>query len=154
MGENRVANLLNGPGPTPGPTAGPPAAPQGGGPAPTGGPTPSPSPQASPAPPGKTSGEVRFSPDELKKLGAAVEKELMELFKQARYKLDAEPRDVQPDVYTMFAVPAALMYTQVIEFADQDLIDKSKHAMEINERLLRTAGTQEEAERQSTLEGI
>jgi len=153
LGENRVANLLNGPSPTPGPTAGPPAAPPGGS-APTGSPTPSPSPQAPPAPPGKTSGEVRFSPDELKKLGAAVEKELMELFKQARYKLDAEPRDAQPDAYTMFAISAALTYTQMIEFADQDLIDKSKHAMDINDRLIKTAGIQDEAERQSTLEGI
>ncbi|WP_131732297.1 hypothetical protein [Actinomadura formosensis] len=149
MGENRVADLLNGPSPAPAPAAGHPATPPGGAT-----PTPSPSPQAPPAPPGKTSGEVRFSPDELKKLGAAVEKELMELFKQARYKLDAEPRDAQPDAYTMFAISAALTYTQMIEFADQDLIDKSKHAMDINDRLVKTAGIQDEAERQSTLEGI
>ncbi|GAA1873166.1 hypothetical protein [Actinomadura bangladeshensis] len=71
-----------------------------------------------------------------------------------RYKLDAEPRDAQPDSYTMFAISAALTYTQMIDFADQDLIDKSKHAMDINDRLIKTAGIQDEAERQSTLEGI
>ncbi|MFI0410728.1 hypothetical protein [Actinomadura sp. 3N508] len=97
---------------------------------------------------------MRFSPDELKKLGAAVEKELMDLFKQARNELNAEPRDAQPDTYTMFAIAAALTYTQMIEFADQDLIDKSKHAMEINDKLIKTAGIQDEAERMSTLKGI
>lgn len=153
MGENRVAQALNGPSPSPTPTP----TPDGGGPQ-SGTPTPSPSPQTSPSPQsppgGKTSGEVRFSPDELKKLGAAVEKELMQLFKEARYKLDAEPRDAQPDTYTMFAISAALTYTQMIEFADQDLIDKSKHAMDINDRLIKAAGIQEEAERMSTLEGL
>lgn len=153
MGNNRVANLLNGPSPTPGPTT----ATQGE-PLHTTAPTtsPAPSPQASPTPnsAAKSSGEVRFAPDELKKLGAGIEKELMQLFKEARYKLDAEPRDAQPDVYTMFAIEAALMYTQMIEFADQDLIDKSKHAMDINERLIKAAGFQYEAERQSTLKEI
>lgn len=146
LGENRVTKFLNGPNPNP--VASP--SPQGGG----GTPSPSAHPTPTPSGGGKTSGEVRFAPDELKKLGAAVEKELMELFKQARYKLDAEPRDVQPDAYTMFAISAALTYTQMIEFADQDLVDKSKHAMEINDRLIKAAGIQDEAERKSTLGGI
>jgi hypothetical protein len=84
---------------------------------------------------------LRFDPAELRKLGAQLETELTAIFKAARYKLNAEPRDVQPDSYTMFAFPAAMMYTQLIEFADQDLIDKSKRAIDVHDRMEKAAGS-------------
>ncbi|MFC4912849.1 hypothetical protein [Actinomadura gamaensis] len=96
---------------------------------------------------------MHFAPDDLRKLGDALEKELSALFKQARYKLDTQPRDVQPDNYTTFGYSVAATYTQVIEFVDQDLIDKTKAAMDANDRLHRTAATQDESEAKSTLNG-
>jgi hypothetical protein len=94
---------------------------------------------------------VRFDPDEMRKLGAQIETELQTIFKAARYKLNTEPRNVQPDSYTMFAIEAALTYTQMIEFADQDLIQKSEHAIDIRDRMDKAARVYDEAERSSTL---
>ena len=51
----------------------------------------------------------------------------------------------------MFAIEAALAYTQLIEFADQDLIQKSRHAIDIRDRMETTAATYAKAEDSSTL---
>ncbi len=96
---------------------------------------------------------MRFDADAMRRLGGQIETELQEIFKAARYKLNAEPRDVQPDSYTMFAIEAALAYTQVIEFADQDLIDKSEAAIDLHDRMAMAAKIYDEAERTSTIKG-
>jgi hypothetical protein len=159
LGNNRVANYLNGPNPSPHPT--PSALPENGGDPSSGGsnPTPTPSPRPGPSPSpgggGSGSGEVRFDPSELRKLAGQIETELTAIFKAARYKLNTEPRNVQPDSYTMFAIEAALVYTQMIEFADQDLIQKSQYAIDVRGRMDQAAATYDKAERASTLkEGI
>lgn len=148
---NRIDEIVNRPGPAPQPSATPP--PNGNGARPT----PSPSPQPSPTPPsngGKTSGEVRFSPSEIKQLGMNIERELDAIFKQARYKLNGAPRDVETSAWTTFGFAMSMVHTEVIEYADQDLITKSKHAMDINDRLQKVAANQDEAERKSTVKGI
>jgi hypothetical protein len=58
--------------------------------------------QTPPPPAGKSSGEVRFAPSEIKQLGLNVERELDAIFKQARYKLNAAPRDLEPSAFTTF----------------------------------------------------
>ncbi|GAA4234965.1 hypothetical protein GCM10022254_41120 [Actinomadura meridiana] len=158
MGHNKINNILNSPtpaadpSPTPAPSATPPA-PSG---TPSGGGTPSPSPGAAPptSPPGaKGSGEVHFHPESLKKLGDAIEKDVGAILKNARYKLNVKPRDAQPDAFTTFGFSCAMAYTEVIEFADQDLINKEKLLMDFNDRLHKAAMNQDEADRKSTLSG-
>jgi hypothetical protein len=108
---------------------------------------------ATPPSAGKNSGEVRFSPSEIKQLGLNVERELDAIFKQARYKLNGAPRDLEPSAFTTFGYAFAMVHTEVIEYADQDLITKSKLAMDIGDRLQKTAITQDEGERKSTIKG-
>ncbi|MBW8485268.1 hypothetical protein [Actinomadura parmotrematis] len=141
MGGNRIDQILNSPArdrsPSGDPSGGPPAP----GPA-------KPEPGMRPA---KSSGEVRFAPDDLRKLGDEIETELQKIFTQARYKLNAAPRDVQSDAFTTFAYTCAAAYTQVIEFVDEDLKTKTRYAMDVNDRLHKAAGVQDEAERKSTI---
>ncbi|MGH3243905.1 MAG: hypothetical protein ACRDNL_26230, partial [Spirillospora sp.] len=104
-------------------------------------------------PGGKADGEVHFHPDTLKRLGDALEKNVGAILKNARYKLNVKPRDAQPDAFTTFGFLCAMAYTEVIEFADQDIIDKEKLLMDFNDRLHKAAKNQDEAERKSTLSG-
>lgn len=97
---------------------------------------------------------MRFQPQEMRNLGKAIETEMLELFKKARVKLNDKPREVQPEVYTMLCISAALVYTQVIEWADQDLIEKSKVAIDFNNRMQDAAKNSEEAERASTIKKV
>jgi hypothetical protein len=116
--------------------------------------TPRPSAGQSAAPPaGKSDGEVRFSPSEVKQLGLNIERELDAIFKQARYKLNGAPRDLEPGAFTTFGFALAMVHTEVIEYADQDLITKSKLAMDFNDKLQKTAINQDEGERKSTIKG-
>ncbi|MFD0691560.1 hypothetical protein [Actinomadura fibrosa] len=155
MGTNKIDHILNSPNPTPAPAPAP--APT---PAPTSGggrpsPAPAPAPPSGTTPPSaaKTSGEVHFSPESLRKLGDALEKEVGAILKEARYKLNVKPRDAQPDAFTTFGFFCAMAYTELIEFADQDLISKSKATMDFNDRLHAAAKNQDEAERKSTIKG-
>lgn len=152
MGENKINKILNGPSPTPAgaPPSGTPST--GGRPAPAPAPTPAPAP-ATPAPGtgAKTSGQVHFSPESLKRLGDALEKDVGAILKNARYKLNVKPRDAQPDAFTTFGFSCATAYTELIEFADQDLIDKTELLMDFNDRLHQAAKIQDEADRKSTI---
>jgi hypothetical protein len=114
---------------------------------------PTPSAGQSPSAPGKSSGEVRFAPSEIKQLGLNIERELDAIFKQARYKLNGAPRDLELGAFTTFGFACAMAHTEVIEYADQDLVTKTKLAMDFNDRLQKTAITQNEAERKSTITG-
>jgi hypothetical protein len=114
---------------------------------------PTPSAGQSPSAPGKSSGEVRFAPSEIKQLGLNIERELDAIFKQARYKLNGAPRDLEAGAFTTFGFAFAMVHTEVIEYADQDLVTKSKLAMDFNDRLQKTAINQNEGERKSTIKG-
>lgn len=148
---NRIDDIVNRPKPAPPPPSGNTSAPPGNG---TNGATPQPSAGQSATPSGKSNGEVRFAPSEIKQLGLNVERELDAIFKQARYKLNAAPRDLEPSAFTTFGFAFAMVHTEVIEYADQDLITKSKLAMDFNDRLQKTAITQDEGERKSTIKGV
>jgi hypothetical protein len=152
MGKNKIDDIINSPNPSPNssPTVPPARSPA------RGGGTPSPTPAS--APPNTTggakpSGEVHFSPESLRRLGDALEKDVGEILKQARYKLNVKPRDAQPDAFTTFGILCATAYNEVIEFADQDLISKSKLMIDFNDRLHEAAKNQHEAERKSTIDG-
>jgi hypothetical protein len=143
MGENRIDALVNRSTPAPSrQTTDPP-----------GESTPSP-PSNQPPPSGKDSGEVRFSPSEVKQLGLNIERELEPIFKQARYKLNGTPRDLEASAFGTFGFALAMAHTEVIEYADQDLITKSELAMKYNDRLQKTAINQDEGDRKSTIKGI
>jgi hypothetical protein len=146
---NRIDDIVNRPKPTQPPPAGQTNTRPGDGTTPK----PSSGQSATPPPTGKSSGEVRFAPSEIKQLGLNLERELDAIFKQARYKLNGAPRDLEPSAFTTFGFAFALVHTEVIEYADQDLITKSKLAMDFNDRLQKTAITQDEGERKSTIKG-
>ncbi|XVQ10509.1 hypothetical protein ACQP1W_49745 [Spirillospora sp. CA-255316] len=142
MGENKVATILNQPRTNPAPA--PSQAPPGGG-------------STSGAPPASGGGsghEVEWIAPSIKKLGHAFETEVGEIFRQARNKLNVKPRDAQPAAFTTFGISCALVYTQLIEFADQDLISKTENLKEINDKLQKTAATKEEADRKSVIKEI
>lgn len=145
---NRIDDIVNRPKPTPPPPSGQTKA------RPDDGTAPRPSSGRSATPPSaSSSGEVRFAPSEIKQLGLNLERELDAIFKQARYKLNAAPRDLEPSAFTTFGYAFAMVHTEVIEYADQDLITKSKLAMDVGDRLQKTAITQDEGERKSTIKG-
>jgi hypothetical protein len=142
LADNRIDPLVNRSTPPPsGQTTDPPASG-----------TTTPNGQSAP-PGGKSSGEVRFAPSDIKQLGLNLERELDDIFKQARYKLNGAPRDLEPSAFTTFGYAFAMVHTEMIEYADQDLITKSKLAMDFNDRLQKTAITQDEGERKSTIKG-
>lgn len=147
---NRIDDIVNRPKPTQPPPSGQATTP------PAGGATPKPSSgqSATPPPGGKSSGEVRFSPSEVKQLGLNIERELDAIFKQARYKLNGKPRDLEPSAFTTFGFAFAMTHTEIIEYADQDLITKTELAMDFNDKLQKTAINQDEGERKSTIKGV
>ncbi|MEU8123206.1 hypothetical protein AB0C21_31220 [Spirillospora sp. NPDC049024] len=154
MGKNKIDNIINSPSPDPSPApSGAGAPPAGGTPSPSPGPAPAPpAPSAPSAPPsGKSSGQVHFSPETLRRLGDAMEKDVGAILKNARYKLNVKPRDAQPDAFTTFGFFCAMAYTELIEFSDQDLIAKSEVLIDVNDRLHKAAAIQQEAERKSTI---
>jgi hypothetical protein len=137
LGENKVATILNQPRTNPVPLPSAPALPGGG------------------SPSGGGSGhEVEWDAESVKKLGHAFESEVGAIFRQARNKLNVKPRDAQPAAFTTFGISCALVYTQLIEFADQDLISKTENLKEINDKLQKTAGNEEEADRRSVIKEI
>jgi hypothetical protein len=143
MGGNKISELLNQPG------SGSRPSPQPSSPAPPSGSIP-------PRPPSAGGGanEVEWEASRIRMLGAAFEAEVGEAFRKARNMLNVKPRDAQPAAFTTFGISCALVYTQLIEYADQDLINKTKDAKEINDRLHKVAGNAEEAERASTIKEI
>mgnify|MGYP001397350874 CR=1 FL=1 len=146
MGENKLATILNQPQANPSPT-----------PSPAPGPSPSPPSGRTGAPPASGGGpgrEVKFHAPSIEQLGKAFETEVGEIFKQARYKLNVKPRDAQPAAFTTFGITCALAYTQLIEFADQDLISKVEELKDINAKLRKTARNDEAAERASIIKEI
>jgi hypothetical protein len=156
MGDNKINNIINGPSPTPAPSASPPGASPSGTPSTGGRPAPAPAPTPTPATlapnaGAKATGQVHFSPESLKRLGDALEKDVGAILKSARYKLNVKPRDAQPDAFTTFGFFCATAYTELIEFTDQDLIDKTKLLMDFNDRLHQAAKIQDEADRKSTI---
>ena len=165
MGENKIDKILNGPG---GPGSDPTGSPSS--PAPPGSPGPSGSPgtpgsSSSPGRPNSTAapaltppggggaGEVRFTPGDIRLLGRNLEQTLAAIFRQARYKLNAKPRDLEPAAFTTFGIECAIAHTEVVEYADEDLKSKAELAMDFNDRLQHTANIQDEAERKSTVQG-
>jgi hypothetical protein len=96
---------------------------------------------------------VRFQPDQIRRLGVAMEQELDSIIKQARYKLNQKPRAVEGSAFTTFGYALAMVHTEVIEYADQDLIGKAKASMEFNDLLQKTARNQDEADRKSIIKG-
>jgi hypothetical protein len=145
LGDNRIDSLVNRS--TPALPSGQQTAP------PANGTTSKPSNGQSTPPAGKSDGEVRFAPSDIKQLGLNLERELGDIFEQARYKLNAAPRDLEPSAFTTFGYAFAMIHTEIIEYADQDLITKSKLTMDFNDRLQKTAITQDEGERKSTIKG-
>lgn len=95
--------------------------------------------------------EAMFHPPSLRALGKNFEAEVGALIKQARYKLNAKPRDVEPDAFTTLGYALAMVHVEVIEYADVDLRTKAEKTMDVNDRLHRTANNQEDAEDRSTL---
>jgi hypothetical protein len=96
---------------------------------------------------------VRFSPSDIRLLGGNLERELEAIFRQARYRLNAKPRDLEPDAFTTFGIECAIAHTEVVEYADEDLKSKTERAMDFNDRLQKTAIIQDEAERKNTING-
>jgi hypothetical protein len=96
---------------------------------------------------------VHFTPDDLRTLGRNLEQTLEAIFRQARYKLNEKPRDMEPAAFTTFGIETAIAHTEVLEYADADLKSKAELAMDFNDRLHKTAIVQDEAERKSTING-
>jgi hypothetical protein len=96
-------------------------------------------------------GGVKFKPDAIAKLGDDIEHQVGEIIKQARYKLNGTPRDVESGSFTTFAFPLAVAYTEALSYADQDLIGKVKELMGYNDGLHKTAQKYRDAEHKSTL---
>ncbi|MFD0851073.1 hypothetical protein ACFQ07_02485 [Actinomadura adrarensis] len=140
MGENKISELLNQPGSAPRPSPQP-------------GPSPTP-PSTRPTPSGGGGHEVESDSNAIRKLGYAFENEVGSIFQEARKKLNLKPRNAQPAAFTTFGISCALVYTQLIELADQDLIDKTKAVKEINNKLHEVAKTKDEADRKSTIKEI
>ncbi|GAA4628822.1 hypothetical protein GCM10023196_046790 [Actinoallomurus vinaceus] len=84
-------------------------------------------------------------------MGDRIERQVGDFLKQARYKLNGDPRTISTGSFTTFAYPLAMTYTEAVAFEDQDLRTKIQALMHINDLLHETAANQSEAERKSTV---
>jgi hypothetical protein len=94
---------------------------------------------------------ITYRHEDVAALGDRLERQVGDFLKQARYKLNGDPRTVSTGAFTTFAYPLAMTYTEAVAFEDQDLRTKMQALMHVNDLLHKTAANQSEAERKSTV---
>lgn len=95
------------------------------------------------------SGEVRFKPDDIVRLGNELIAKLGDDLSQARRHVNGAPREVEAGAFTTFCAHLAHAYVQGTEYADVDLVTKLRQLKEFQGGLNTTAKIMKMAEEKS-----